>query len=85
VDPDGYAALPARINEIATRLQAHADDAVAADTRDLLDLVEEYHRTGLTRLVEMIQQWRGEIFLEAVDGDPVTGTLLRGYGLPREP
>jgi Fe-S cluster biogenesis protein NfuA len=33
----------------------------------------------------MTRQWRGEIFLEAVAGDPITGTLLEVYGLGEGP
>ncbi len=52
---------------------------------ELLEWVDAFHRDGLSRLVEMIRQWRGEIFLESVGEDPVTGTLLAAYGLGEEP
>ncbi len=68
-----------RIAALAEVLGAHPD--VGDDVTELLDWVDAFHREGLGRLVEMIRAWRGEIFLEAVAGDPVTGTLLSAYDL----
>jgi len=81
-DTGGYPNLPEQISEAGARLQARAEGAVAADVQRFLALVDEFHRTGLSRLVAMIQQWRGEIFLESAEEDPVVGTLLRTYDLP---
>jgi Fe-S cluster biogenesis protein NfuA len=50
-----------------------------------MDLVDAFHREGLGRLVEMIRQWRGEIFLESVSGDDVTGYFLSAYDFGEAP
>lgn len=68
-----------RIAAMAEVLGAHPD--VGDDVTELLDWVDAFHREGLGRLVEMIRAWRGEIFLEAVAGDPVAGSLLGVYDL----
>lgn len=70
-----------RIVELAEELCAHADPAVATKVTELLDWVDVFHREGLGRLIEMTRTWRGEIFLESVGQDEVTGTMLRAYGL----
>jgi len=74
-----------RIGELAEELSEHPDPAVAEKVGELLDWVDAFHRDGLGRLIEMTRQWRGEIFLEAVAGDPITGTLLEVYGLGEGP
>jgi len=74
-----------RIAELAEELSDHPDPAVANKVGELLDWVDAFHRDGLGRLIEMTRQWRGEIFLEAVAGDPITGTLLAVYGLGEGP
>ncbi len=81
----GYAGIPAQIFELGAKLQAHPDPdgEIAEDVQRLLELVEEFHRLGLTRLVEMIEQWRGEIFLASATQDSIVGTLLGAYALPR--
>lgn len=79
---NGYTGLPTRIREIGTRLQVHADEENAEDVRLLLELVDEFHRVGLARLVETILAWRGEIFLDALERDLVVKALLGAYQLP---
>jgi len=74
-----------RIGELAEELSEHPDPAVAGKVGELLDWVDAFHRDGLGRLIEMTRQWRGEIFLESVAGDPITGTLLAAYGLGEGP
>ena len=74
-----------RIGELAEELSSHPDPAVAEKVGELLDWVDAFHRDGLGRLVEMTRQWRGEIFLDTVAGDPITGTLLAAYGLGEGP
>jgi Fe-S cluster biogenesis protein NfuA len=74
-----------RIGELAEELTEHPDKAVSDKVVELLDWVDAFHRDGLGRLIEMTRQWRGEIFLEAVAGDPITGTLLEVYGLGEGP
>jgi len=74
-----------RIGELAEELSEHPDPKVADKVSELLDWVDAFHRDGLGRLIEMTRQWRGEIFLESVAGDPITGTLLAAYGLGEGP
>lgn len=81
----GYDQVLARIGELAESLSAHPDPSVADQVAELLDWVDAFHRDGLGRLIEMTRQWRGEIFLETVAGDPITGTLLAAYGLGEGP
>lgn len=69
------------IAEMADDLVNHHDAKVAERVVELLDWIDAVHRDGLGRLVEMIRQWRGEIFLESVNRDEITGTLLAAYGL----
>ncbi len=76
-----YGAVLERIGELADRLVRHPDPDVAAQAAELLDWIDAFHRDGLGRLVEMIRQWRGEIFLESVAADDITGMLLAAYGL----
>ncbi len=74
-----------RIGELAEELSEHPDPAVAEKVGELLDWIDAFHRDGLGRLIEMTRQWRGEIFLESVAGDAITGTLLEAYGLGEGP
>ena len=69
-----------RIGELADDLLSHHDHTVAERVEELLDWVDAVHREGLGRLIEMVRSWRGEIFLESVARDDVTGTLLDVYG-----
>ncbi len=81
----GYDQVLQRIGELAEELSEHPDPEVADKVGELLDWVDAFHRDGLGRLIEMTRQWRGEIFLESVAGDPITGTLLAAYGLGEGP
>ncbi len=81
----GYDQVLYRIGELAEELSDHPDPKVADKVGELLDWVDAFHRDGLGRLIEMTRQWRGEIFLESVAGDPITGTLLAAYGLGEGP
>ena len=83
VGPDGlaYGEILAHAGERAEQLLEHPDPAVRADAAEVLDWLDAYHREGLGRLVEMVRQWRGEIFLEQAALDPVVGELLDTYGL----
>lgn len=81
----GYGDVLARIAELAEELSELPDPDVADKTAELLDWVDAFHRDGLGRLVDMIRQWRGEIFLEQVAADEIAGTLLAAYGLGEEP
>lgn len=83
VGPDGlaYGEILAHAGERAEKLLEHPDPAVRADAAEVLDWIDAYHREGLGRLVEMVRQWRGEIFLEQAALDPVVGELLATYSL----
>jgi hypothetical protein len=76
-----YTDVGGRIGELVGRLTSHSDEAVGERVTELLDWVDVFHRTGLTRLVGMVEQWRGEIFLESMASDSVAGTLLDAYDL----
>ena len=84
-DELAYDEVLGRIADLAEALVSHPDPVVAAQVGELLDWVDAFHRDGLGRLVEMVRSWRGEIFLEAVAADAVTGTLLAAYGLGEPP
>ena len=76
-----YSEILAHAGERAERLLEHPDPAVRDDAAEVLDWIDAYHREGLGRLVEMVRQWRGEIFLEQAALDPVVGELLATYSL----
>ena len=80
-----YVDVLSRIGELADELTGHPDPKVAERVGELLDWVDAFHRDGLGRLVEMIRAWRGEIFLESVARDEITGLFLRVYGLGEDP
>jgi Fe-S cluster biogenesis protein NfuA len=61
------------------------DAAVRDRVEEMMDLFDAFHREGLGRLVEMIRAWRGEIFLESVSRDDVTGYFLNAYDLGEAP
>ena len=73
-----------RISALAESLSAHSDPDVAATAGELLDWIDVFHAQGIGALVEMIREWRGEIFLEQVAAHPVAGLLLMSYGLGPE-
>lgn len=70
-----------RITDLAEVLVNHDDPEVAAAVAELLDWIDAFHRDGVGRLVDMVREWRGEIFLEAADRDPMVGQLFAAYGL----
>lgn len=76
-----YGEILARVSELATRLLDCGDPRLASDAEELLDWLDVYHREGLGRLIEMVRQWRGELFLEQAALDPIVGELLDTYGL----
>ncbi len=82
-DPDdiSYVEAWARISELAHELLSHPDQEVVGQVEELLDWVDAFHRDGLGRLVEMVRVWRGELFLDSVANNEVTGTMLAAYGL----
>lgn len=70
-----------RITVLAERLVGHDDPQVADQATELLDWVDAFHRDGVGRLIDMIREWRGEIFLEAAARDAMVGSLFAAYGL----
>jgi len=80
-----YAEVMMRVGELAEELLSHPDPAVARKVEEMLDWIDAFHREGLGRLVEMIRSWRGEIFLESVARDEITGTFLATYDLGELP
>ena len=69
------------IAELADGLANHPDAKVADRVLELLDWVDAVHRDGLGRMIEMVRAWRGEIFLESLARDEITGTMLNAYDL----
>src|SRR5947199_7193505 len=76
-----YTEIMPRVGELADKLLSHPDRDVRMQVEELLDWVDVFHREGVGRLVEMIRSWRGEIFLESVARDDITGTFLGTYDL----
>lgn len=69
------------IAELADGLANHPDSKVSERVLELLDWIDAVHRDGLGRMIEMTRAWRGEIFLESLARDEITGTMLNAYGL----
>jgi Fe-S cluster biogenesis protein NfuA len=80
-----YGEVMYRVGELAETLLNHPDAKVRDQVEELLDWIDAFHREGLGRLVEMIRSWRGEIFLESVARDDITGTFLATYDLGEVP
>ncbi len=81
VEQLGYFEIMPRVAEIYEGLMEHPDARIVGAVGEMMDLVDAFHREGLGRLVEMIRSWRGEIFLESVAHDDVTGEFLAAYDL----
>jgi Fe-S cluster biogenesis protein NfuA len=80
-DELAYSEILDRVAELAEGLLDHADPGVASTAEELVDWLDVFHREGLGRFVEMVRQWRGEIFLEQAALDPIVGELLTTYSL----
>ena len=80
-----YNEILPRVGQIFEELTEHPDPKVGEAVGEMMDLVDAFHREGLGRLVEMIRAWRGEIFLESVSRDDVTGFFLSAYELGEAP
>jgi Fe-S cluster biogenesis protein NfuA len=85
VETLGYDEVMPRVGELYDELMTHPDAAVRDRVEEMMDLFDAFHREGLGRLVEMIRAWRGEIFLESVGRDDVTGYFLAAYDLGEDP
>jgi len=81
VEQLGYFEIMPRVAEIYEGLMEHPDPRIVGAVSEMMDLVDAFHREGLGRLIEMIRSWRGEIFLESVAHDEVTGEFLASYDL----
>ncbi len=80
-DELAYPEILDRVATLAETLLSHSDPATSKNAEELVDWLDVFHREGLGRLVEMIRQWRGELFLEQAALDPIVGELLETYGL----
>ena len=85
VEALAYAEVMPRVGEIYDELMGHPDAAVRDRVEEMMDLVDAFHREGLGRLIEMTRAWRGEIFLESVAKDDVTGYFLSAYDFGEAP
>ncbi len=74
-----------RVGALYDELMTHPDAAVRDRVEEMMDLFDTFHREGLGRLVEMIRAWRGEIFLENVADDDITGYFLAAYDFGEAP
>ena len=80
-----YEDVMPRVGELFDELMTHPDAGVRDRVEEMMDLFDAFHREGLGRLVEMIRAWRGEIFLESVGRDDITGYFLNAYDLGEAP
>ncbi len=80
-----YEDVMPRVGELFDELMTHPDAGVRDRVEEMMDLFDAFHREGLGRLVEMIRAWRGEIFLESVGRDEVTGYFLNAYDFGEAP
>ena len=85
VETLGYDEVMPRVGFLYDELMTHPDAAVRDRVEEMMDLFDTFHREGLGRLVEMIRAWRGEIFLDSVARDEVTGYFLNAYDLGEAP
>jgi Fe-S cluster biogenesis protein NfuA len=81
----GYDEVMPRVGQLYEELMSHPDAGVRNRVEEMMDLFDAFHREGLGRMVEMIRAWRGEIFLESVARDDVTGYFLNAYDLGEAP
>ncbi|MDP1804616.1 MAG: NifU family protein [Acidimicrobiales bacterium] len=85
VETLAYEDVMPRVGELFDELMTHPDAGVRDRVEEMMDLFDAFHREGLGRLVEMIRAWRGEIFLESVGRDEVTGYFLSAYDFGEAP
>lgn len=76
-----FSEIQPHIADLAEQLMEHDDPAIAEAVTELLDWIDVFNGTGIGRLVDLIREWRGEIFLESAASDPLVGPLLSAYGL----
>ena len=80
-----YDEVMPRVGELFDELMTHPDAGVRDRVEEMMDLFDAFHREGLGRLVEMIRAWRGEIFLDSVANDDITGYFLAAYDFGEAP
>lgn len=85
VETLAYEDVMPRVGELFDELMTHPDAGVRDRVEEMMDLFDAFHREGLGRLVEMIRAWRGEVFLESVGRDDVTGYFLSAYDFGEAP
>src|SRR5947199_9247052 len=85
VEALAYEEVMPRVGELYDELMTHPDAGIRDRVEEMMDLVDAFHREGLGRLVEMIRQWRGEVFLESVGEDAITGDFLSAYDFGAAP
>jgi hypothetical protein len=74
-----YGERAAAIAELTDELLAASGPVMRVRVQELLDLIDAYNRDGVQRLLALIRNWRGEIFLDAVARDDVAGTFVARY------
>jgi hypothetical protein len=84
IEQISYIEIMPRVGELADMLLSHPDEEVRGEIEELLDWVDVFHREGLQRVVELIQAWRGDLFLEEVAKDEVVGPFLAAYDFAEE-
>jgi Fe-S cluster biogenesis protein NfuA len=76
-----YNEIMSHVGELVDEIMAYPDPTVGRQVEELLDWVDVFHREGLGRLIDMVRQWRGELFLEDAARDFVIGSFLETYDL----
>ncbi|HEX8769596.1 MAG TPA: NifU family protein [Acidimicrobiales bacterium] len=76
-----YNEILSHVGELVDEIMAYPDPTVGRQVEEILDWVDVFHREGLGRLIDMVRQWRGELFLEDAARDFVIGTFLETYDL----
>jgi Fe-S cluster biogenesis protein NfuA len=85
VETLAYDEVMPRVGALFDELMTHPDPGVRDRVEEMMDLFDAFHREGLGRLVEMIRAWRGEIFLDSVANDDITGYFLSAYDFGEAP
>ena len=75
-----------RIGALVEEIEAIADPVARSSTRQLLQLVMEFHGTALDRLLEILANGGepGMAFIDQLGRDPMVSSLLVLYGLHPE-
>lgn len=72
-----------RIDPLVEQLEAAADPASKAAAKELVQILMDLHRSGLERIIELMQQsgQAGEALLARLGRDTVTRSVLLLHGL----